>query len=351
MNKRILLSAGGTGGHLFPAQAVAEKLDPSVEVLFVAGGLKTSPFFNRNRFSYHDLPVATLHFSHPWKMIKNIARIGRGVIKALKILRDFKPDLVIGFGSFYSFPVLTAALLLKIPILLHEQNVLPGRVNRLFSRWAYKTAISFEGTKLIGKTQLVRFPNRKYAQCDPWDYFGWKPGEKIILICGGSQGAQKLNQFISNYPWKGVRLLHIVGNRPEEVQYITRLYQQRGISAQVKAFEPRLDLAMQIAEFAICRAGAATLSELIFFRTPAILVPFPYAQDDHQWFNADFFVRTIGGGAVIREAALDVKALGLVMSDLNVSVCKMRLDAYYQKRQAEDFELLVYQALSTDPHK
>lgn len=342
--KRIILSAGGTGGHLFPAQAIAERLSKHAEVLFVAGHLEKSPFFDKQTFPYQDIPSATINFSRPLQAVRRGMTLCSGTFQALQIIRKFRPDLVVGFGSFHSLPVLAAATLQRVPIVLHEQNILPGRVNKLFSRVAQETAITFgqSALGLKGKTQVVAFPMRQREKYDPWDYFGWKPGKKTILVCGGSQGAKRLNQLAPHL--QGYRIIHIVGANGE-IENIDRYYRTHQIPAIVKQFEPRLDLAMEIADLAICRAGAATICELIKYATPAILIPYPQARDDHQWHNAHFFAEKVGGGVVIREEDLDDKALYLAISRLDLKSCRSKLLAFQKEQATNGLESLILEYL------
>lgn len=344
MRKKIVFSAGGTGGHLFPAQTVAEKLIKDHDVLFVAGGLKDSLFFDKESFPYQDIDSAPLSLSNPWLLPKQSLSIIKGLSQAIKILKHFQPQLVVGFGSFHSLPVLAAALICRIPILLHEQNVLPGRVNRLFSSYAKTMAISFPATAqyLQSTTTLVNFPMRTHPEVDPWAYFNWQKGEKTLLVFGGSQGAQRLNQLACHL--YGFRVLHICGAKAS-CEEIAHHYKAARIQAQVKSFETRLDLAMQVADLAICRAGAATVSELIHYQTPAILIPFPNARDDHQWYNAKFFSQDIGGGKVIREENLDDKSLYLAISTLDLNRCRQSLKDYRENQVSQSLENLILSSI------
>lgn len=225
-------------------------------------------------------------------------------MQSRKILKEFAPDVVVGFGSFLTLPVLLAALFLKIPFILHEQNAIPGKVNRLFSRFAVKTAITFpqSTTYLRGKTEQVEFPLRKKS---PAIDFGFEKGKPTLLIFGGSQGAQKLNQIVleSAQHLTGFQIFHFTGTE-ERAQEAIKRYTTLGIKHYVRAFEPHIDRAMEWADVVISRAGASTVSELIEMERPAILIPFPYASENHQVKNAEHFVKSIGGGSMILEHSL-----------------------------------------------
>jgi len=316
--KRIILSAGGTGGHLFPAQAVATHLQSQAEILFVASGLSTNRFFDRSLFPFQEVSSATFSFSNPLQMALGSGKIFKGVVESLAILKKFQPDLVVGFGSFCTLPLLIAATLKRVPIVLHEQNAMMGRVNRLFLKVAKKIALTFPVERLSSaKTVQVQFPLRSLKK-DPesaCSYFSLSQEVPTLLVFGGSQGAQKLNQLIaqslSKVPLK-VQVIHLTGNAlfTEEVR---KTYQSLGLKAVVKEFEKRMDLALSLADCAITRAGASTIAELIATETPAILIPFPFATGNHQEKNGNFFVQEVGGGYLQLENQIEPAAFaGLI---------------------------------------
>jgi len=342
-----LLSAGGTGGHLFPAQFLAQQLKQYVEILFVAGGLDTTSFFDRCTYSYHDIPSATFSISHPWNMIRGSCKIAQGVRAARKILREYQPDLMVGFGSFHTLPVLLAASWMGIPFILHEQNVMPGKVNRLFAAKARWNALTFPSTSeyLKGKTQLVTMPARPCTTQDPWKYYGWEPGPATLLVYGGSQGAQALNDVMSQIAPRlsHYRILHFIGAQAN-LQKIQSCYDQHGITACVKHFEPNMHLALSIADLALCRAGASTICELVSHTLPALLIPYPHAHN-HQLHNAYYFAKTLKGGRYLEQHELDEKTLFLALSDLDLKVCRAHLQEHKKQQIAESFEALILRDL------
>ncbi len=334
---RIVCSVGGTGGHLFPAQRVAEELGAQVEVWFAGEGLGHSPFFQRDRFYYQDIPSAPLSLN---RIVQGSTRLFYGVTLALSWLRKIQPKLVVGFGSYHAAPVLAAASLLRIPIILYEQNIIAGRVNRLFSYMSQENLVYFEPTKIRGKKHVVPFPIRSTSDENSWEYFGWQPGKKTWLIFGGSQGARRLNEVALQTPWKDIRLIHLVGNTEQE-KSIRQHYEQHHIEACVKSFEPHMAHAFRVADGVICRAGASTLGELIHYRKPAILIPYPYAQDDHQWLNGSYFVHTLGGGQLFRERALDPKTIVDAISEMNLEKCSANLQQYGECRSTVSVRSIV----------
>lgn len=304
--KKVILSAGGTGGHLFPAQAVADKLQGKCEILFVGGGLGKSRYFDQSKYSFAEISTATFSLKSPWR---GLFPIFRGIFQSLRILRKFKPDVVVGFGSFFTFPLLVAAKLYRVPILLHEQNSLPGKVNRIFSRHAVTTAITFpETAKLLkGKSLRVAFPLRWVAsRLDKkmaLSYFGLEEGVKTILVFGGSQGGAGLNRlFLDVVPSlpKEIQVIHFTGNA-ETKEKASAVYRECGVRSCVKEFEAKMDLAWNLADMAFTRAGASTISELMEWEVPALLIPFPFATDQHQTKNGKHFTDVVRGGVMFIE--------------------------------------------------
>lgn len=310
MSKRILIAAGGSGGHLYPAMGTAVKLlesQPELEVLFAAGGLASNPFFDREAFAWQSISAAPLVKLAPWKFINNCRIIAKGILQSRKLLSSFKPDLVIGFGSYHTFPVLSAARLQKYPIVLHEQNSKPGKVIRLFSKYALMTGIYFPSASrsLKGKSMLLNMPLRdgfsRKTCCkeEACSYFGINSKKLTLLVFGGSQGAQYINQEVTKLLIKvgssNIQVLHLAGN-DSEARMVTDLYAKSDLKAVVKPLEKRMDYAWRAADLAIVRAGAGTIAEQIEFEVPAIFIPYPHAADGHQECNADFVVENVGGG-------------------------------------------------------
>jgi UDP-N-acetylglucosamine--N-acetylmuramyl-(pentapeptide) pyrophosphoryl-undecaprenol N-acetylglucosamine transferase len=322
--KRIILSAGGTGGHLFPAQAVAETLCEH-EVLFVGGGLSQNRFFDGSRFNFEEIHSATFSPSNPLQMFRGGRLIFKGMQRSRKIIRDFAPDVVVGFGSFHTLPLLLAAKQQKIPIILHEQNAVPGKVNRLFSRFAHTTALTFP-VQIRGPTRLVHFPLRSnHEENDPWEIFGLEKGRPTLLVFGGSQGARRLNElFLEALPHlKEFQVLHFTGMPIEGIEE-----HYKSIPHCVKPFESNLLQAMRIADLAVCRSGASTIAELIETETPAILIPFPYATDNHQEKNAHFFT----SGQVMLEKNLSGEKLAKAINTFPIEEKKSQFRLFKQKR-------------------
>ncbi len=316
--KRIVIAVGGTGGHIFPAHALAEDFLQSnerVKVRFIGAKLSSNTYFSQERFDFREIKSGTPFSKHPWKVIKAFASLFTGIYQSFKHLKAYRPNLVVGFGSFHSFPVLFAARIRKTPIVLFESNVLPGKVNRLCSKWAKATAVQFlaAGKFLKGKVVPVLMP-RNHCTSTPtrkesWKYYGLCENLFTILIVGGSQGSEAINH---NFCGAIARLteteipfqvIHISGNA-QRAEKLREVYKQYQIPASVKPFEERMDYAWRAADMSISRAGSATLAEQIEFCTPGILIPFPRASEDHQGVNASFLQEEVKGGVKISEAEL-----------------------------------------------
>lgn len=313
------------------------------DVLFVGGGLSTNAFFDRKRFAYEEISAATFSFSNPFQLIQRSRKIIKGIKQTKNIFQRFSPEIVVGFGSFYTLPVLIAAKFQNIPILLHEQNVIPGRVNRFFSRYAHTTAITFPDSvlRLKGRTQVVHFPLQIKQRENPWKYFNLQKGKSVLLVFGGSQGAKQLNElFFQALPFlSGYQILHFTGNHGEKVD---QHYRNLNIPHVVKPFERKLHLAMQIADLAICRSGAATLAELLEAELPALLIPFPFATENHQELNAAHFI----GGKCYRESQLTGQILANAIKGFPIEEKRKKIREYKQNRSLVHFSDLIRKLVS-----
>jgi UDP-N-acetylglucosamine--N-acetylmuramyl-(pentapeptide) pyrophosphoryl-undecaprenol N-acetylglucosamine transferase len=258
---------------------------------------------------------------------KSLYRIGKGIKQSLQLIDVFQPQLVIGFGSFYSFPVLAAARWRKIPIVLFEPNAIPGKVNRLVSKWALLSAVQFSeaGRMLAGDIIEVKMPvgeRKKLEAGAARNYFYLDLERFTFLVFGGSQGSESINRLFSETILKMIapfafQVIHITG-KTHSAELIRRQYEKAGIRACVKAFEERMDLAWSAADAVIGRSGAASVAELIKYEVPGILIPFPQAADDHQTKNALFIEKTVGGAITCPESSLTIERLKPLLEQLMI---------------------------------
>ncbi len=323
--KRVIISLGGTGGHVYPAIALSKDLCQEVDVSFIGGSLSKNPFFSKQGLPYTSVSSAPLNSKNPLKLLKGSFHLLKGVFQSIKVFRKEKPDLVVGFGSYYTLPPLLAALILRIPVILHEANSVPGKVNRLIAPFAKITAIHFPTTQISGKTKLVQMPIR--FQVNPseeikqqtLDTLGLNPEKLTLLIFGGSQGASKLNELLikvaPNLNKELFQVIHLTGKEDDTLK-LKEAYKEAGLLALVKTFEERMDLFLNVADLALARAGASTLAELIAFKIPSILIPYPFATDAHQDKNARFVSEVLQGAITRDEASLKAEEFTQMIHDI-----------------------------------
>jgi UDP-N-acetylglucosamine--N-acetylmuramyl-(pentapeptide) pyrophosphoryl-undecaprenol N-acetylglucosamine transferase len=353
---KILIAAGGTGGHLFPAQALAQDLlkkRDDLEVLFVGGALSSNRCFQKDLFAFQEIFAATPYLKAN-SFIRSLWSICKGVRQSFRILRDFKPDLLIGFGSYHAFPLLVAAFFKRVPIVLFEPDSAPGKVNRFFSRWAKVSAIQFSGAAefLSGATVEVKMPlwerggKNNVSQEEARAYFCLDPYKQTLLVFGGSQGASSINRLLCETASllkdeKNVQIIHFTGQR--DIETVRRAYARFGLSACVKEFEDRMHYAWRAANLVICRAGAATLAELVAFEVPGILIPYPFAANDHQKKNARFMQREVGGAVCLEEMELNREKLYREIRNLFGELGKMheKICLFKSREHKEDFTALI----------
>ncbi len=348
--RKILFAVGGTGGHLFPAQALASELtshDGEIDVFFGGGRLGSNPFFNKLKFPFREISAASPFRSNP---IEALFKLLVGVRESFSLCKEYQPDLVIGFGSFYSFPLLLAAKFKKIPYILVESNAHPGKVNRLFSSKALFSALQFnEAAKnLKGETRLVKMPFWNHlhqgAVLPPPEarkYFGLQPDLFTLLVFGGSQGASVINEAMLKIEGE-FQVLHFCGkNQPPEV--IAQSYEKRGIPSCVKPFEDQMHIAWRAADLVISRSGGATLAELLEYEVPGILIPWPGATEAHQKINASIF-QEFGGAILLEQTEVD----SLIEKIDQAKRALMTMRENLQKRKTEcqkSLCLAVYEGL------
>jgi UDP-N-acetylglucosamine--N-acetylmuramyl-(pentapeptide) pyrophosphoryl-undecaprenol N-acetylglucosamine transferase len=303
---KVLIAAGGTGGHIFPAERLGSELkEKGVDVLFAGAGLSTNRYFDQSRFSYYEIALAK----------RKLGPILQGIYKSFKVIRQYRPDLVVGMGSFHSFPLLFAALIMRVPFVLFESNAHPGKVIRFFSKWAKVSAIHFKVAReqLSGPVTLVKMPRKAEQKVDTFlarQYFGLEEKKTTFLVFGGSQGSVFINHLFSEaiFPYRDkVQVIHLAGTK-ENADFLQKKYEEQRISACVKSFETRMDLAWSAADIAICRSGASTVAEQIAFGVLGLHIPWPKATDDHQTKNAEC-VKDMGGALVFQEKDLDILEL------------------------------------------
>jgi len=314
-NMRIVIAGGGTGGHLFPGIAIAQEFmerNSENRVLFVSTG---KPFeisvLAETGFAHKRIPSEGIKGRGLWRKMIALSKVPWGMVASMGILWRFQPDLVVGVGGYSAGPVVLGAWLLRKPIVLHEQNLLPGITNRMLAPLADRIYVSFQKTSEFFSAKKVRVsgnPVRKEIRES-----GKKDASEIdasrpftVLILGGSQGAHSINvavmEAMAHLKDKD-RFLFIHQTGTADEAPIRDAYRVHGIAGTVGAFF--MDMASQFrkADLVICRAGATSVAEITAMGKAAIYIPYPYAADNHQVLNAESLVAA-GAAEMIQEKDL-----------------------------------------------
>ena len=325
-----VFSGGGTGGHLFPGIAVAEELsarDGSARILFV-GTDRAVEHAVLAPYGYQRLVLPVESPGNVWRHpIRCCLRNWRAYRLAKDLLKRQRPDAVLGLGGFVSVPLVFAASRKRIPILLLEQNVIPGRATRWLSRRASGVCLSFPQTEVLlpsaNETWLTGNPlRREIIELGPGRTPMGAADRPVLLVLGGSQGATALNQALLktvtalHQNLSGWLIVHQTG--PRDVVEVRRRYGDLGVNYVVEPFFDNLPHWCRQAHVAVSRAGATTLAELACAGIPTVLVPYPHATDDHQRLNAQHYED--GGGARVVEQHAEFPAfadeLARILSDV-----------------------------------
>lgn len=321
---RIIFAAGGTGGHIFPALAIADAvrdMRPDAEILFVG---------TRDRIESRVVPRAGYRFVSIWisgfqrsLRLRNLLfplKIAVSLVQSFLHLRRFKPHVAVGTGGYVSGPVLWMASRMGVPVALHESNSVPGVATRLMAAQAQVVFTAFQETSLrLARTDNVRLVGTPVRQsgriqrADGLARFSLAPDKKTLLVLGGSLGAASINnavlRVVERFADSGIQLLWQTGRYQDS----TIQEALRGKSVGwVGPFIEDMESAYAAADLAVCRAGAATVAELAATGTPAILVPYPRATDDHQTHNARLLEQA-SAAVMISDADLDARLSSAVV--------------------------------------
>lgn len=311
---RVMIAGGGTGGHLFPGLAVAEAWrakDIETEILFVGSlyGIEAK-VLPRTMFRFEALALRGLR-GRGWRGVwQFVCQIPVALWRALRLVRQFRPQLVLGLGGYGSVPVVVAAWVRGVPSLLLEQNAHPGMANRFLARLARRVCTTFpESARFFpaGRAELTGNPVRALASAQHPD-----PGHFTIFVFGGSQGATSLNRAAVaavrslRTQLADLQIIHQTG--AADVEWVENQYRDMQVDATVQAFVYDMADVYGRADLLVCRAGATTLSEVAALGKPALLVPYPFAADDHQRANAESMVAR-GAAEMLLDAELNGETL------------------------------------------
>ncbi len=367
---KVLIAAGGSGGHLIPAQQLAERLrEKKIEICFAGRGLDSSISFQRQKFAFKEIVSGPL---------KQPLKILNGFFSACLFLKKYQPQVVVGFGSYHSFPVLLAAVFLGKKIVLFEANTVLGRVNRFFAGFAKVLALQFplmekqhqninnhkmnkfekkfsgelKKNRLFFKATRPNLQNTCLVKPMPWSQsfsleeqkkakqqLGLDPAQAVLFMFGGSQGADFLNDLICRlaFFWekeKFFQIIHLAGSNIA-AENVKSWLDKLGFNSCVASYFQDMGLLFSAANIVASRAGAGTLAEIVCAEKPALLIPFPYAKDNHQSFNADFLQEKIKGGQKIVQSEVDIKSFSEKLLFLweNEKQLKKNFQDFKQKMQ------------------
>ena len=321
-----IIAGGGTGGHLFPGIALAEEVTtrhPDNEVLFIgtARGLETS-IVPREGYRLELIDVQGLKGKGLFGVVRGLLRVPRAMLQAYRILRREKPHVVIGVGGYASGPVVLVAALMGRHTAVQEQNALPGFTNKVLGRFVDAVFVAFPEAESFfakRKTHLIGNPIRR-ALLDNFLKPKIAAPKFTLLVTGGSQGAHKLNVNVVEAMRalgelaRSFTIIHQTGTKDRDE--VERAYRELGLEAEVVDFIQAMPRAYARADLVVCRAGAATLAEITVARKASILVPFPFAADDHQTVNAKSLVEA-GAALMFQERDLDGEKLGRAIRELH----------------------------------
>lgn len=308
---RVLLTGGGTGGHIYPALAIAEKLKdlhPACEILYVGTqkGLEHRIVPKRG-IPFRTIKVEGLPRKVSPALVKALGKAAGGYMEAKKIVKEFQPDLVIGTGGYVCGPMVLAARLSGVPAMIHEQNAFPGVTNKILARFANQIMVNFQASEqyFVHKNRIavtglpVRQEVLNTEHQAGLDYFGFSSDKTTLLVSGGSRGARSLNRAMADayaelvqYP--DLQILHLTGTT--DYEDTKRAIASRKVRLEehpqviLKPYLDEMQYGLAAADFCVGRAGATFLAELTACGLPGILIPYPYAAENHQEYNAKALV-------------------------------------------------------------
>lgn len=347
-SKTIILSGGGTAGHIYPALALAsELLSRGHEVLFAGtpDGLEAT-LVPEAGISFKAFEASGFDRSHPLTLVSGVSKILKSTRQAKSWFREVHPDAVVGFGGYVSIPVSRAAEKMGIPVIVHEQNSVAGMANKYIAKGAQKVCLTYAeaasslGIEDAGHLVVTGNPVRREVveakREDGRRYLGIPADAAVLLVFGGSRGAKHINEAIAGMrdallEIDGLHIVHITGPRDNEdtlaLLDLEQLAQENPSAASryhVKPYEAEMGLAYAAADAVVSRAGATSLAEIAARAVPAIFIPYPYARGGHQALNAQAYAE-LGAAMVIDDSELD----SAVFTD---AVMKLLSDAELRSR-------------------
>ncbi len=355
-NKKIIISGGGTGGHLFPAVAVAQalkRIDPTIEILFVgAKGKIEEHKVPELGFKIELIDIRGFERKLSIETFKNIFRLIGALCKSRQIIRKFNPDVAAGFGGYASGPALYAASLKGVPTIIQEQNSYPGITNKILAKKASKICIAYDAVKKYfpkDKTVFTGNPVReKVAETEATkeearNFFNIKTDKKVILVLGGSGGAKSINEGMkANLEKFAQSNFHVIWQSGKNY-YKDALESVQKINAsniKVYDFISRMDLTYKVADLVVSRAGAGTISELTLLGKAVILVPSPNVAEDHQMKNAMALVDK-NAAVLLKDHETKEKTFTTIYDLINNEEAMSKLSENISKEKTSNSDMLI----------
>ncbi|MBV9674337.1 MAG: undecaprenyldiphospho-muramoylpentapeptide beta-N-acetylglucosaminyltransferase [Verrucomicrobia bacterium] len=323
----VAVACGGTGGHLFPGIAVTDVLrDRGHEVLLLISEKEIDELAVHKRSDLQTAKIPAIGMPRVLspKIVTFTLKFLTGIAVCRRLFNSFKPNVVLGMGGFTSTGPMLAGRISGIPGFIHESNAVPGKANRLNARIAGRVFVGFsECTSYFPKAavQVTGTPIRKSLQRhldrdQIVQTLGLKPDLSTVLIMGGSQGAHGVNEkvltVLHRFTKRRVQFIHLTGKVDQQRVY--EAYQKEGIPSFVTAFYYRMEELYFIANLVVARSGAASLTEFAYFGLPAILIPYPFAAENHQSLNAEIFAKA--GAAIVVNESVSEEIIGSLIEQL-----------------------------------
>lgn len=350
MSKKIIISGGGTGGHIFPALSIAnalKRLDNDIEILFVGAiGKMEMEKVPQAGYPIIGLPVRGLIRKSILKNFKVIANLLKSIRLSSKIIHDFKPDVIVGVGGYASGPICMSGAIKHIPIVIQEQNSYAGITNKLLGRYASRICVAYDNMdRFFTKEKLLITGNpvrsslfdECLAKAEAYAFYQLEPNKKTVLVTGGSLGAGTINHAVEE-------IIEAIGGQ-DDVQLIwqcgkyyfdvlQKQYLNKYKNVKLMPFLERMDYAYAISDIVVSRAGASTISELALLGKVSILIPSPNVAEDHQTHNA---MALVNKGAALFIADVHAK------QDLKTVLFDILSDEEEQQKLAENIKKLAYE--------
>lgn len=330
---KIAIVSGGTGGHIYPGIALAQEIkrrDPGASILFIGSeeGLENE-LIPREKYPVKLIKSRALLRKFSYKAVSAPFVSAIGFFQSIWILKFFSPKFLVSTGGYASLPVVLAARLLRIPVLLHEQNVLPGAVNRISQRFAKRIFLSFYESLKYMKGEVVGNPvRREIIEAErerARKNLSLSSDQKVVLVMGGSQGSKKINETVlsslDRLP-SDLKILHIIGNR--DFGWVNRYLEGKKMqNYQALPYLHAMADALAACDLVVSRAGATAIAEFLVRGLPMVLVPFPYAADDHQRLNAEAIAQK-GGALMVEDSDLTPEKFISILADSSLNYGKMK---------------------------